>query len=106
MQGINYHDVAQRRRANYEYLRQQLGGVVLQDDEVPMIFPYEAKDGRELRNHLIKNKIFVAKYWPNVEEWVGNDSNEVWMANNVLPLPIDQRYTKEEMNHMLNVVNL
>ena len=104
MQGINYYDVAQIRRTNYEYLRQQLGGVVLQDDEVPMIFPYMTEKGQELRKLLISRKIFVAKYWPNVDEWAGIDSIETWMANNVLPLPIDQRYGDDEMLRIINII--
>lgn len=104
MQGVNYHDVAQKRRTNYECLRQQLGGQALHDDEVPMIFPYVTEEGQELRKHLIQHKIFVAKYWPNVDEWAGTDSLESWMASNVLPLPIDQRYGVENMNRIIEII--
>jgi len=72
----------------------------LLNNDVPMIFPYKIKDGQSLRMHLIKNKVFVAKYWPNVEVWAGEDAIETWMENNILPIPIDQRYGVEDMKYI------
>ena len=50
-----------------------------------------------IRKRLIQNKVFVAKYWPNVDLWAGENATETWMANNILPLPIDQRYGLDDM---------
>lgn len=105
MRSIDYNDVAQRRRENYEYLRQALGGKRLSNGEVPMVFPYNAKNGQTLRTYLIQNKIFVAKYWPNVNDWADENAIETDMANNILPLPIDQRYGKKEMNMIIEFIN-
>ena len=55
---------------------------------------------------LIANKVFVAKYWPNVDEWAGKDALETWMANYILPLPIDQRYGKEDMERIIQILKL
>ena len=104
MQSIDYERVAQHRIDNYNTLRGALGGRELKYGEVPMIFPYESAEGQELRKHLIANKIFVAKYWPNVDEWTEEDTTERWMANHILPLPIDQRYDKEDMNRLINTI--
>lgn len=104
LSSINYSNIAHKRRANYEILRKSLGGKELLDDDVPMVFPYLANDGQSLRKNLIQNKIFVAKYWPNVEEWVGENALETWMANNILPLPIDQRYGVEDMQRIINTI--
>lgn len=104
MTAIDYQKITKKRRANYEILRKSLGGKVLSSDDVPMIFPYETSNGQELRRHLIQEKIFVAKYWPNVEEWAGENALETWMANNILPLPIDQRYGVEDMNRIIKII--
>ncbi len=104
MQSIDYNDVTQRRRTNYEYLRQTLGGKTLSNGDVPMIFPHMVKDGQALRRYLIQNKIFVAKYWPNVDEWAGENSVETLMANNILPLPIDQRYGVKDMKYIIDKI--
>lgn len=104
MQSIDYDNVAQRRLDNYNYLLKHLGGRQLCYGEVPMIYPYRSEQGQDLRKTLIANKIFVAKYWPNVDEWAGEDAAETWMANHILPLPIDQRYNEEDMKRIINII--
>ena len=104
MCGIDYERVAQRRIDNYNLLRRQLGGRMLNYGEVPMIFPYTSEAGQKLRRSLIENKVFVAKYWPNVDEWAGETALETWMANHILPLPIDQRYDKDDMQRIVNLI--
>jgi len=104
MQSIDYAAIATRRCSNYEILRHALGGDSLPEGAVPMVFPYQTEKGQQLRQHLIQNKIFVAKYWPNVEEWSPIDSYEIWMANHILPLPIDQRYGEEDMKFIIDSI--
>lgn len=106
MQSIDYGRVAQQRIDNYNTLLRALGGRELHYGEVPMIFPYESAEGQELRKHLITNKVFVAKYWPNVDEWTELNMVENWMANHVLPLPIDQRYNEEDINRIINLIKI
>ena len=105
MQGIDYDQIALRRRDNYNYLRDALGGKQLRHDEVPMVFPFVSKDGQTLRKKLIANRIFVAKYWPNVEEWAGSESLESWLMNHTLPLPVDQRNAETDIDRMVQVIN-
>ena len=104
MGGIDYEHAVRRRIDNYNTLQQQLGGRKLNFGEVPMVFPYTSEAGQELRRNLIANKVFVAKYWPNVDEWAGEHSLETWMANHVLPLPIDQRYGSEDMERIVKII--
>ena len=108
MQGINYDKVAQQRRENYLQLHAALGmsntaSLPLEDDAVPMIYPYMSPV-KGLREKLIKNKIFVARYWPNVLEWMTKNDIEYQLALQVQPLPIDQRYAKEDMARIINVI--
>ena len=104
MHSIDYERVAQQRIDNYNTLRRSLGGRELHYGEVPMIFPYISEQGAILRNHLIQHKIFVAKYWQNVLEWTKEDAVETTMVNNTLPLPIDQRYGKEDMDRIIDLI--
>lgn len=104
MQSIDYERAALQRMDNYNTLRDSLGGRELKYGEVSMIFPYESVEGQQLRQRLIANKVFVAKYWPNVDEWTEEDTVERWMTNYVLPLPIDQRYDKEDMNRIIEII--
>lgn len=104
MGGIDYEHAVRRRIDNYNTLQQQLGGRKLNFGEVPMVFPYTSEAGQELRRNLIANKVFVAKYWPNVDEWAGEHALETWMANHILPLPIDQRYGSEDMERIVKII--
>lgn len=105
MQGIDYMSAAKCRCHNYNILQRELGGKPLCYGEVPMIFPYKSQKGQELRKELISHKVFVAKYWPNVDGWAGEQATETWMANHILPLPIDQRYGKEDMERIIRLIN-
>ena len=69
----------------------------------PMVYPFKAKNNSDLRKELIENKVFVAKYWPNVEEQEGFET-ESNMAMNVIPIPCDQRYGIEEMDRIINLI--
>lgn len=108
MQSIDYASASKQRRANYLQLHEALKvsnqlNFVLEDDTVPMVYPYMISD-EELRERLIKNRIFVARYWPNVLEWASKGSVEYSMALKLLPLPIDQRYGKNEMDYIINTI--
>ena len=109
MQGIDYETAARRRRANYQLLHEALGNennleLYLEDDAIPMVYPY-LKPEVGLREKLIENKIFVARFWPNVLEWTNRDDMEYMFAFQMQPLPIDQRYSEYEINRIIKIIN-
>lgn len=108
MGSIDYTDVANRRLRNFYQLDKALASsneihFSINCDTVPMVYPYYCHQ-IGFREHLIKNDIYVAKYWSNVGEWAGKDSLEADMAEFLLPLPIDQRYGEEEMNYIIETI--
>lgn len=110
MQGIDYEMVAKRRRANYQLLQEALSKennleLPLEDDAVPMVYPYLVPV-KGLREKLIENKIFVARYWPNVLESTTPDDIDYLLAYQMQPLPIDQRYGEEEMNEICKIIKI
>lgn len=109
MCSIDYQAVAQQRRDNYHYLHEHLASsnmlqLKMDEDAVPMVYPYFAEEN-ELRVKLIDNKVFVARYWPNVLEWTANDSFESKLTRQVQHLPVDQRYGRKEMNRIIEIIN-
>lgn len=109
MQSIDYGQVAERRRRNFEFLdaalHQKNGmSLPLDVDVVPMVYPFLSNDAH-LRQRLIDNKIFVATYWPNVRDWCDEGSLEHELTCNLLPLPIDQRYDMDDMERFVRVIN-
>ena len=109
MQGIDYTGAVQQRRANYKQLHFALGksntlSLPLEEDAVPMVYPYLATV-KGLREKLIENKVFVARYWPNVLEWTAQNDIDYLLAYQMQPLPVDQRYGVEDMNRIITLVS-
>ena len=108
MQSIDYQTDAQKRRDNFTYLHQHLAEtnqlqLTLGDEDVPMVYPYICNDDH-LREKLIDNKVFVARYWPNVLQWTSADELEYRLALQIQPLPIDQRYGVDDMDWIIKTI--
>lgn len=108
MQGLDHEAVAQQRRANYMLLHDALSKennleLHLEEDAVPMVYPYLAPE-KGLRERLIENTIYVARYWPCVLECTSPDDIDNLLALQMQPLPIDQRYGKEEMIRIIDII--
>ena len=111
LEGIDYEGIKKRRRENFQYLHQALKEgnqleVVLRDEDVPMVYPYLAENGQELKKKLIENKVYVATYWGNVLRWCNSNNIECDLVNRMLCLPIDQRYGIDEMKKQLDLIRL
>lgn len=99
LRNIDYEAVKKKRIGNYQYLHERLGkynqiNVDLIEDDVPMVYPFLTCKA-SLREKLIENKIYVATYWP------GSNQDEM---KRIIPLPIDQRYEKCEMDFIIEKV--
>ena len=108
MQSIDYEAAAKKRKENYQMLQRVLGEEnnlqpTLDEDAVPMVYPFLVPI-KELREKLIGNKIFVARYWPNVLEWTTKVDIEYLLSLQMQPLPIDQRYGKEDIERIIKIL--
>ena len=110
LQHIDYEKNKKQRIRNWNTLNDALVATNLiqtpltSDFECPMVYPYMVENGLELRKKLISEKIFVAKYWPNVIPYDGFEF-EANLADKVVCLPLDQRYNKEDMNRIIQLIN-
>lgn len=108
LSNIDYNRIAKIRKENFIFLHERLQvtnkvSFDLTNESVPMVYPF-LNDQENLRNDLIKNKIFVAQYWPNVLEWVKRESIEFEFATKMIFLPIDQRYNENDMNYITSFI--
>ena len=76
----------------------------MDDFECPLVYPYWVENGKGLKKKLISKSIFVATYWPNVFEWCKSDDLEYELADNVVCIPVDQRYDKDDMERILKEI--
>lgn len=109
LKGIDYTQVSSRRRANFLTLHEALAPLnklrfELTDNSVPMVYPFYG-GLTDLRQRLIENRIYVAQYWPNVIQWTKPDDLERRYTECIVPLPIDQRYTSDDMKRIIAVLH-
>ena len=71
--------------------------------QCPMVYPYWTNN-ESTRKKLLENRVYTATYWPNVEEWLNEGVLEHELMKYMIPIPIDQRYTIEELNSMISVI--
>ncbi len=110
MAGIDYSAKANKRILNFHILDKTLRDSNrfkwdMDYGTVPLVYPYFVENGAKLRQHLIDNQIFCARYWPNVKEWCNAEDLEYNLTENLVCIPIDQRYGEEEMNQILEIIN-
>ena len=106
---IDYKAVIEKRRQNYQHLSNSLREnnhlqlPSMDSFTCPMVYPFMTND-ESLRGRLIENKVFVARYWPNVLEWCKEDELEYKLVTQIIPLPIDQRYGKDDIERILEII--
>lgn len=107
---IDYDKIIARRRNNFQILHEALKEKnsiqlpKLDTFSCPMVYPFMPKTESDLRKKLIENKVFAAKYWPNVHQ-VDDYETEYNFATKIVPIPCDQRYGKEEMETIIAIIN-
>ena len=65
------------------------------------MYPLYIDNGEEIRRKLQAQKIFVPTLWPSVFNICEKNELEYDMAMNILPLPVDQRYSIDDMEYMI-----
>lgn len=107
MGNIDYEYAKQKRLENFKHIQKHLPTlfpISMAADDVPLVYPLWIENGDEIRSKLIHNKIFCARYWPNVIEDAAPDSLEYNLTKNLIAIPIDQRYNIEDMDRVLEVI--
>lgn len=106
LNSLDYGYIKNKRRKNFNHLNKILPNPMnynLKDDEIPMVYPYHGT--QKMRDFLIQNKIFIATYWINLQNWCKKKSFEIYLQENLLALPIDQRYGKKDMQTIAQYIN-
>jgi hypothetical protein len=110
---IDYAVVRDRRRRNFAALheafamRNCLTSLLAPDaGEVPYCYPLSTAEPVRW-NDLWSRGIFVPRLWPQLSERAASRqfARESMLAERLLPLPIDHRYTPEDLDGLVHVVN-
>ena len=101
---IDYDRVSRVRNENYAYLESKLGGqnkLNLTTPDGAFAYPFYVENGIEIRKALVQKKIYILILWPNVLADTPEESIEYKYAQNILPLPCDQRYGIDDMKYLV-----
>lgn len=107
LHGIDYEHVKGVREENFRYLHKELGEInYLQINELSgtFMYPLLLANGAAIRKQLQNKKIYIPTLWPDVIMRCEAGDIEYQMAENILPLPIDQRYGTEEMMRIVEEI--
>ena len=68
----------------------------------PFAYPFYCRNGMEIKKWLALKKIYVPTLWPGVLKCSATLARDY--AENILPLPVDQRYGAAEMENLADAV--
>ena len=108
MASIDYARCQQIRQRNFQYLHNRLAKINelnlnFSTANGPLCYPLLVSNPR-LRELLIKEKIFIPDYWPNVRKWTKQGTYEYFLSENLVGLPVDQRYGEKEMDRLIETI--
>lgn len=108
LRAINYNFIYQKRLENYKMLSEKLNKLNRKADvsntNLSYMYPFYYEDGVGLRNYLLQKKIYSQLLWPNVG-WNGSNESEIGIAEKMVLLPIDQRYSGDDMNYISETID-
>ena len=109
LKSIDYFGVKRIREKNYKYLNSKLSKYNIiklkSKPNGPYMYPFCIKNGAEIRKKLQKDHLYIPKLWPYFEKNSNIDeSQEIIMADNILPIPCDQRYNISDMKKIISII--
>jgi hypothetical protein len=106
---VDYATAAQKRRRNYGVYHERLADLnqlacSLDNAAVPFCYPLLLKKAFP-RERLFAQNIFVPTLWHEVQQRIpGGFAFEKQLAQNLLPLPLDQRYDEADCLRVIDAV--
>lgn len=101
LRAVDYTHVRLARERNYSVLEESLrseNGLPFRPPVGPYAYPFYSEKASILRKQLAADGIYIPTLWPNV--LLEGDETERRLAENILPLPCDQRYSPEDMQYV------
>lgn len=107
LHAIDYEKVKRRRTENFSTLHNLLKDVNKLELTVPdgaFMYPLYVENGAKIRKELQKEKIYIPTLWADTFDVCEKDDIQCEMAENILPLPCDQRYEDADMYRIVDYI--
>lgn len=108
LSSINYDQAIEVRDANFNYMYEKLGehnGLNLEKANIlmPVYYPFKTKT-RGIEKLLASKRIVAVQLWPEIARKEPKDSFEYELATEVFGIPIDHRYTLDDMKYISDAI--
>lgn len=107
LHAIDYEAVRKRRTENFRLLDawfRNKNRLNLITPSGAFMYPLYIENGGIIRRKLQEKGIYIPTLWPDVFDICQKTDLEYDMAQNILPLPVDQRYDNEDMEYLAKEV--
>lgn len=107
LHGVDYERVKKRRTDNFNFLYEKfkrMNELNLFVPKAAFMYPLLIKNGRAIRKKLQDKKIYIPTLWPDVIDSCPDNTLEYRYAEDILPLPVDQRYNIDDMQYLREVL--
>ena len=111
LDGTDYDHIISKRRENFQYACRLFNDMnkidpnaYMDESTVPMVYPLVVEDDTLLAR-LQEGKHFQGHWWSYICDEQPEDCFEHWLSRYVIPITIDQRYGKEELDYLYSIVN-
>lgn len=111
LRGVDYNYIMTARRQNYQILDALLGEKNRLHLDlgkcVPYLYPYWVKkgSGERVRTELIRRCIYIPTLWKECCAICASGTLEYQWSKDLICLPIDQRYEKDDMEYLVGVIS-
>lgn len=110
LKGADHGFAASRRRANFQVYHfelsglNQLGALALPDEATPFCYPL-LLNKKITPSYFHEKSIFIPMLWKEVAERRQDGFHlEKGISENMLALPLDQRYSEEDLHFVINAI--
>lgn len=106
LRSIDYARAAERRRSNFIFLEKRLSFYQMLrlklDQNVPYMYPLLCE--YNIRKRLVEEHIYVPVLWKELLDGQYQGTTEQYLSQNILYLPLDQRYSDKELEYMARLI--
>lgn len=110
MDAEDYDYNCMKRKKNFAYVHKLLENInqmdptlYMDDETIPMVYPLIIEDDNLIQK-LFAAKHFQGHWWSYICEEQAEDCFEYWISRYVIPITIDQRYGKKELDYLIGII--
>jgi hypothetical protein len=109
LKSIDYVAVQKRRIENMRLYHQALGDkntlpLTAKLTAAAHTYPFMADNAEAVRQNLFSKGVYPFQYWKKVLARVDSQTFEYALSENIIGLPMDQRYTEEDIKKVIAIV--